>query len=328
MTEPGSPRPESTRVDQGILVLSCSASVQPRQLIREIIGNDEDPKPETAGFGHRDIVCYPWHITTKYYEADVHFLELPEMDLVSASFSKVIEAVVLYIDIQEDSFTQAKCWQTFVNEFEPEIKMLVVDSLPESPSSAIPRNEIQSWCIDNGYELIEIHPQEHSDNDEIEDDFHESNSYLRIRQGLHAHPWPTLDLKDCPAYRPSDRFQELLDEEERNKEERINRLKEGMTERVDSLLSESSQILEGISSENNPEAFENLFDKFAEMKEKASHLNGDERKVFAEKTAIAFWKALGGDQSEIDGLDGDDQENEQQWWHRPQNIPQNINVLM
>lgn len=58
--------------------------------------------------------------------------------------------------------------------------------------------------------------------------------------------------------------------------------------------------------------YENLFEKFQEMKgenncstmynvliyfpsiEKASQLQGNERLIFAEKTALAFWKAMGG----------------------------------
>ena len=31
------------------------------------------------------------------------------------------------------------------------------------------------------------------------------------------------------------------------------------------------------------------------LTEKASHLDGSERLLFAEKTALAFWKAIGGD---------------------------------
>ncbi|XP_074595981.1 uncharacterized protein LOC141851093 [Brevipalpus obovatus] len=49
--------------------------------------------------------------------------------------------------------------------------------------------------------------------------------------------------------------------------------------------------------------FEFLFKKFQDMKTEADQLTGDERKSHAEKVTIAFWKALGGDQSEIEGLD-------------------------
>ncbi|GBL93471.1 hypothetical protein AVEN_59673-1 [Araneus ventricosus] len=54
------------------------------------------------------------------------------------------------------------------------------------------------------------------------------------------------------------------------------------------------------------ESFEALFAKFASMKDRASGLNGDERKKYAEKVAIAFWRAMGGDEDEIEGLDSDE----------------------
>lgn len=39
-----------------------------------------------------------------------------------------------------------------------------------------------------------------------------------------------------------------------------------------------------------------------DLKEKASQLQGSERLLFAEKTALAFWKAIGGEDE--DGSDG------------------------
>lgn len=48
--------------------------------------------------------------------------------------------------------------------------------------------------------------------------------------------------------------------------------------------------------------FERLFTKLKEMKDKASSLPHEQRKVHAEKVAKAFWMAIGGDDDEIDGL--------------------------
>ncbi len=36
---------------------------------------------------------------------------------------------------------------------------------------------------------------------------------------------------------------------------------------------------------------------------KASRLNDSERKLYAEKVTLAFWRAVGGDNEEIEGLD-------------------------
>lgn len=49
-------------------------------------------------------------------------------------------------------------------------------------------------------------------------------------------------------------------------------------------------------------SFEELFSKFAEMKETAASLPPDQRKAYAEKVTIAFWRAIGGDEGEIAGI--------------------------
>lgn len=68
------------------------------------------PEKDVIKFDRHEISCYPWHITTKYYEADVHFVQLMERDLVSQEFSGAIEAVVIYFDNHDVS-----CDSCFVN---------------------------------------------------------------------------------------------------------------------------------------------------------------------------------------------------------------------
>lgn len=54
--------------------------------------------------------------------------------------------------------------------------------------------EVQTWCIDNGFELIELNPELETDSD-TEDDFVETTGVKRIVQALHAHTWPNLQMK-------------------------------------------------------------------------------------------------------------------------------------
>lgn len=157
-----------------------------------ITGEDVSGK-RVALFGCREVECYPWHIATKYYEADVHFLLLQRRDLVSESFSDAVEATVFHVDVTPDSFTALQTWMPFVKEFQPDVKILACDNAPED--GQVPRIQIQNWCIENGFEFVELNPVAEEMDEDVEDDFHESNSYLRIRQALHAHPWPVLRLK-------------------------------------------------------------------------------------------------------------------------------------
>lgn len=52
-------------------------------------------------------------------------------------------------------------------------------------------------------------------------------------------------------------------------------------------------------------AFEELFAKFVSLKSQAMSLNGDERKKFAEEVVTQFWRAMGQDEAELEGLDSD-----------------------
>lgn len=54
------------------------------------------------------------------------------------------------------------------------------------------------------------------------------------------------------------------------------------------------------------ESFDQLFEKLSEMKLKTESMSTDERRAFAEKMAISFWKSLGGNESEIEGLSSDE----------------------
>lgn len=232
-------------------------------------------------FGRREVECYPWHIATKYYEADVHFLLLPERDLVSESFSDAVEAAVFHVDVNTDSFTALQTWMPFVKEFQPEVKILACDNAPEE--GQVPRIQIQNWCIDNGFEFVELNPVAEEVDEDVEDDFHESNSYLRIRQALHAHPWPVLHLKgashgltlihsltlstDCPQYTPSEKFRDVLSPPDGQSEsEQANREVVDPV-RVASLLDETEKMFEQLHVEDETSGdFENLFEKFQEMK--------------------------------------------------------------
>lgn len=49
--------------------------------------------------------------------------------------------------------------------------------------------------MDNGFELIEMQPDEISDDDQEENDFKETNGVERIMQALSAHPWPNMEMK-------------------------------------------------------------------------------------------------------------------------------------
>lgn len=54
------------------------------------------------------------------------------------------------------------------------------------------------------------------------------------------------------------------------------------------------------------ESFEELFQNLNAMKSKAESLSPSQRKTYAEQMAVAFWKSIGGNESEVDGLSSED----------------------
>ncbi|CAG2121579.1 unnamed protein product, partial [Medioppia subpectinata] len=111
----------------------------------------------------------------------------------------------------------------------------------------------------------------------------EEDGFVRISQAIQAYNWPNSSLKECPSYHPSTKFKDLLD-----------------NDTIESIGENSSQLKE---SDNETDDFDHLFDKFSEIKLKSSQMNETDRKQYAEDMTIAFWKAIGGDEEEIKGLD-------------------------
>lgn len=63
-------------------------------------------------------------------------------------------------------------------------------------------------------------------------------------------------------------------------------------------------VLQGCMSGEDG-SFENLFSSFEHLKKTAASLPPTQRRDYAEKVAVAFWRAMGGDEEEVDGLDSD-----------------------
>lgn len=51
------------------------------------------------------------------------------------------------------------------------------------------------WCVQHGFELVELNPENPDPEEDLEDDFPESLGLKRIVEALKAHVWPNLELK-------------------------------------------------------------------------------------------------------------------------------------
>jgi len=176
------------------LVASCT-SYQPKEIIKEIVGGD------LPGGTHvlEQIESYPWHIDTKYYTADVRLCTTETRTFGDEDFAASVHGFILYFNTNDEgSFGQVQSWLPFLKEMEPQVQLLVCRNA--TANHVVPRQRVLTWCLENGFELVEMEPEEDSD-DEVDDDFQETTGIKRVIQALHANPWPNLVMKERPAFR-------------------------------------------------------------------------------------------------------------------------------
>lgn len=296
-------------------------------VVRGILDVGALPSPTVVQDG---IKSWLWEMENKYYTADVQVasVECPENHMQWILNSG--EAVVIYFDSMQDATLESlnSVLET-LGDFEPEVQLLLCDSCAsEECNNGLSRLKAQQWCISNGWELIELIKVDDEDSCH-EDDFQESWGFQRIRQALHAHTWSNLKMKE-----KSNSFntvmQSVVSMDER-KADKIQSSKEVMYTRLEDLTVSDTENGEHVASSNQlqchtdsqaPENgmnssvledylekgdsdFERLFSNFEHMKRTAASLPPEHRRDYAEKVAISFWKAIGGPDEELDGLDSD-----------------------
>jgi len=282
----------------------------------------------------------PLHLETKYYTADVNLCVLRSPTIGDQKFAELVEAVILFFSSnttpidQEFSSTIVDPWLSFIQHWEEtSIKIFVCQRASYGSSS---RLIMQQWCIKNDFEFVELDPDDETKSET--EDCGEVYGVRRILQALKAHSWSNLEMKDerlMDADRaerlrsylqendPATRSIAALESEDNsaiNNQAKLDSSSSSASASklhsdIDQLLLKSDDPFQ-VPHENEGEgevSFEELFSKFTEMKETASTLPPEQRKAYAEKVTLAFWKAIGGDDQEIEGIgessDDDDNDN-------------------
>ncbi|KAH0620113.1 hypothetical protein JD844_014724 [Phrynosoma platyrhinos] len=280
------------------LVTSCDAEFPGEELVKRIIGKEELPEDVSTDGGAR---FYPWTIDNKYYSASIHLCVVANTFLVTAEIAEAVQAFLVYFDSTKISgLDSISAWFPLIEEWLPEVMILVCDRVSEN---GISRQKAQEWCIQHGFELVELNPEELPDED---DDFPESTGVKRIIQALNANVWSNVVMKNDSRLHPLPA--ERADSAPVGTEEDAADVDGMQTAPVaDPMLDMDIQELASLTAgEGDLENFERLFSKLKEMKEKAATLPHEQRKLHAEKVAKAFWMAIGGDRDEIEGLSSDE----------------------
>ncbi|KAM9854257.1 alpha- and gamma-adaptin-binding protein p34 isoform 3-T3 [Aulostomus maculatus] len=299
-----------------VVVTSCDNGFKEEELIKEILGSKTLPE---ATKQEETVAWYPWTINNKYYTADVRLCVVPSTFKMTSEIAQTMQAFIAYFDSTADGLEKLHPWISVVEDIAPEVLILVCDRVCEN---GVTRHEAQQWCLAHGFELVEIDPQELPDED---DDFPESTGVKRIVQALNANVWSSVEMKDghnqgfglmsslvaarhnnprsCQESPQSSSLPvdgTLVNEKDYHTESTHTETQDTVVDAMTDLdIQELANLTAGDADVDN---FERLFTKLKEMKDKASSLPHEQRKVHAEKVAKAFWMAIGGDDDEIDGL--------------------------
>ncbi|KAM3610059.1 uncharacterized protein V6R79_024619 [Siganus canaliculatus] len=311
---------ENTETIPCVTITSCGSAFKEEDLIKQILGTTTLPEPAKR---EEAVVWYPWTINNKYYTADVMLCVVPSTFQMSSEIAQSMQAFIAYFDSTvKDGLEKLHPWISVVEDLAPEVLILVCDRVCEN---GVTRHEAQQWCLAHAFELVELNPQDLPDED---DDFPESTGVKRIVQALNANVWSSVEMKDghnqgfglmsslvasrhnnphshnCQesTVKSSPAEGSPVSEESNHTDSSRNSNPQGDTV-VDAMTNLDIQELANLTAgDADVDNFERLFTKLKEMKEKASSLPHEQRKVHAEKVAKAFWMAIGGDDDEIDGL--------------------------
>ncbi|XP_056453952.1 alpha- and gamma-adaptin-binding protein p34 isoform X2 [Gadus chalcogrammus] len=300
-----------------ILITSSDPAFKEEELIKQILSTECLPEPVKR---EEMVTWYPWTLNNKYYTADVRLCTVPSPFQMTADIAQSMQAFIAYFDSTADGLEKLSPWISVVEDLGPEVLILVCDRVCEQ---GVSRHAAQQWCLAHAFELVELNPQDLPDED---DDFPESTGVKRILQALNANVWSSVEMKDehnqgfglmsslvanrhntfrSGANPPSS---SLPAEGANETEVPAVRESEGITPaRVETIVDpmthlDIQELANLTAGDADVENFERLFTKLKEMKDKASSLPHEQRKVHAEKVAKAFWMAIGGEADEVEEL--------------------------
>ncbi|XP_020712409.2 alpha- and gamma-adaptin-binding protein p34-like isoform X2 [Athalia rosae] len=268
----------------------------PRVLIASTVSGKADDIAKEIGckdlLSKDDVIkYYVWDIENKYYKAQV-LLCTTDNPLIKIDCEGV-EGLVIYFDGRLDRRTNSLDeWVPLISSLsEAEVQILAWDSAV--PSANV--EDLQDWCTQYKFELVDLSHTDSTENPDDSDEENEKHGINRIVEALHAHTWPNMDLKGDTTM-PENVCTDITDVDEQLQGVHLNPIHN---------VSQSLQLehmLEGIMGGENAD-FGELFGQLLAMKEHAASLPANQRRAAAEQLVTAFWKAMGGDSEEIDGVE-------------------------
>ncbi|XP_075063687.1 alpha- and gamma-adaptin-binding protein p34 [Mixophyes fleayi] len=306
-----------------VLLTSCAAGFKEEELVTQIIGADQLPAPLEGVEGVRQ---YPWRIDNKYYSANVNICIVPSTTHVTAQMSESVQAFIVFFDSTvKCGLEKVSPWLPLLEDWLLDVMILVCE---RASDTGVSRQTAQEWCIQHGFELVELNPEELPDED---DDFPESTGVTRVIQALNANVWSNVEMKSEQSYGIFSSLTSMNHSPESSadaqdnvsvssgesavhlgEQGRVGGSASHCDSQVDTIVDpmldlDIRELANLTSGEGDLENYGRLFSKLQEMKDKAATLPHEQRKLHAEKVAKAFWMAIGGDRDEIEGISTDEE---------------------
>eukprot|EP00041_Stephanoeca_diplocostata_P024214 m.607131 g.607131 ORF g.607131 m.607131 type:complete len:348 (+) comp22477_c0_seq3:194-1237(+) len=280
---------------------------------------------------------FEWYIDNKYYTAEVHVRLLRSTEDPASVAPGLSAFVVLGSRVNEHTLgTLESVWMQHVNAADAEIRLITEYSGENSEDdnarkSATPDDSsILSWCLEHDFEYIE---NTASDDIDAEAPLNADKGYGigRVREALQAHMWPGLKMKGKPSQSEDTAHSSTTSSAASAQGDSDCAGDKTCTHATDNLTlaaldadvtgnAESSDMSKGFdlqsllqnmdvlsrapndddedALEADDSAFATLLGQMRAMKEQASVLPDSQRKDYAERVALKFWEAIGGDANE------------------------------
>ncbi|KAL5005330.1 hypothetical protein ScPMuIL_018786 [Solemya velum] len=203
---------------------------------------------------------------------------------------------------------KAQTWSNLVLKDNPKICSPYFRQLMQEEAATLHSDNNEHQTNDSG----ETHVSTNNDNDTLTSDSHVKAQSSSLESSTNSEiVSKDLTDKDSCENADSDLSMDKVDNGASPDVGKSDvKLKESTTSQIDSLFEDDdSTLFEAVGDEDpGSESFEKLFERLKTMKDEALILPPDERKKYAEKVVVSFWKAMGGDEDEIADLDDSDVE--------------------
>lgn len=267
-------------IKPNVLLIPCSLNAKRDDLIKGITNCDCTDLASNSCAINDSIQCteYVWKIDNKYYTADLYLLLVQDPKPPSSlkEFRNEVEAVIISFELYNDiSYAWALEWGRLFNENDIEVKVMMSIETVGLKEKEAARESVDKWCLENSFEFVDSFGCG-------DGDFPDKVGFDRVKEILDTHLWPNMELKSKESVKGNDNNTAEKKEIGGNKDQT------------------DEAVLNG--NEAQLESFEALFGQMHEMKLHAQSLPDEERKEYAEKVTLAFWRAMGYDEEEIAGL--------------------------